>query len=69
MEPPGHVEYQDLREMFPEDVTLPDPDDEGCLWFAFASVPAGVPRLGLTVIERTFKQLARDYDGIATDPG
>jgi len=43
--------------------TIP-PSPSTCPWFAFAFVP----RLGLTVIERTFKQLARDYDGIAPDP-
>jgi hypothetical protein len=68
LEPPGHVEYDDLRAMYPDDVTLPDPDDRGCLWYTFASVPAGAPPFGASVIEQTFQQLARDYDGIALDP-
>lgn len=68
LEPPGHVEYDDLRAMYPDDVTLPEPDDQGCLWYTYASVPAGAPPLGSAVIGQTFQRLARDYDGIALDP-
>ena len=68
MEPPGHVEYDDLRAMYPDDVTLPDPDGQACLWYTCASVPAGVPSAGADIIGQVFRQLARDYDGIALGP-
>lgn len=66
VEPPGHVEYEDLRKMYPEEfVVLPQADDEGCLWFTTASVPAGAPPSGADVILETFRRLARAHEGIA----
>lgn len=67
VEPPGHVEYGDLREMYPEEFAgLPRADDEGCLWFTAASVPAGALASGAAdVILETFRRLARDHEGIA----
>jgi hypothetical protein len=68
VEPPGHVEYADLRKLYPGDIALPEPDDEGCLWHTIASVPAGVPSSGATVIAETFQRLADNYEGIALEP-
>jgi hypothetical protein len=68
MEPPGHVEYRDLRQLYPDDVALPQADDEGCLWYTTASVPAGAPAFGAQVIAETFHRLATDYDGVALEP-
>jgi hypothetical protein len=68
VEPPGHVEYADLRKLYPDDVVLPEPDDEGCLWYSTASIPAGAPSLSADVIETTFQRLADDYEGIALEP-
>ncbi|MBO0805046.1 MAG: hypothetical protein J2P25_18490 [Nocardiopsaceae bacterium] len=69
VEPPGHVERDDLLPHYPaEFIVLPDPDDEGCLWFTVASVPAGAPSSGADVIEEAFKRLARACEGIAIQP-
>jgi hypothetical protein len=69
VEPPGHVEADDLRELYPVDVALPDPDDEGCLWFTAASVPATAPGVSAQVIRETFRRLAEDHEGIEIEPG
>lgn len=69
VEPPGHVEHADLRTLIPDDVALPEPDDEGCLWYTTASVPAGSPELGAQVIRQAFQHLAEDHEGIALEPG
>jgi hypothetical protein len=68
VEPPGHVEYADLRPLYPDHIPLPEPDDEGCLWYTTASVPATAPALGAEVIAAAFQRLATDYDGIALEP-
>jgi hypothetical protein len=69
VEPPGHVEYDDLRKMYPDVfVVLPGPDDEGCLWFTAASVPAGSPSTGADVIWEVFQRLARVHEGTALRP-
>lgn len=69
VEPPGHIEHGDLRPMYPgELVVLPEPDDEGCLWFTAASVPAGAPPAGADVILEAFRRLARTHEGIALQP-
>lgn len=66
VEPPGHVEREDLREMYSEEsATLPEPDDEGCLWFTTASVPAGAAPASADAIGETFRRLAVTYQGIA----
>jgi hypothetical protein len=70
VEPPGHVEYDDLREIYPEEfVVLPAPDDEGCLWYTTASVPASALAVSADVIKQTFHRLAEDHEGIALEPG
>ena len=70
VEPPGHVEYADLRRLYPaDDVDLPEPDDEGCLWYTTASIPAGVASSGADMIEETFRRLADDYEGVSLGPG
>jgi hypothetical protein len=48
---------------------LPAPDDEGCLWYTAASVPAGAPAVSADVVEQTFRRLAEDHEGIALEPG
>jgi hypothetical protein len=68
VEPPGHVEAIDLKEMFADDVRLPHPDEQDCLWYTTANVPAGAPPLGADVIWRTFTRLAKAHHGIAIDP-
>jgi hypothetical protein len=68
IEPPGHVEAEDLRDMYPVAVALPEPDDEGCLWFTAASVPASAPGGSAQVIRETFRRLAEDHDGIEIEP-
>jgi hypothetical protein len=69
VEPPGHVEYADLRKLYPaDDITLPDPDDDGCLWHTVASLPAGAPPFGEAVITETFQRLAASYEGVALEP-
>jgi hypothetical protein len=69
VEPPGHIEADDLREMYAVDVALPDPDDEGCLWFTAASVPASAPGASAQVIRETFSRLAENHEGIEIEPG
>lgn len=65
--PPGHVEYDDLTEQYPQEfgIVLPEPDDEGCLWYTTAHVPAGAPSSGADVILEAFERLARTHEGIA----
>ena len=69
VEPPGHVEHADLRKLFPEDVALPEPDDEDCLWHTTARIPAGASSFGAEVIWKTFQCLAEDHEGVALEPG
>jgi hypothetical protein len=66
IEPPGHVEAADLEGMY-EDVVLPQPDDEGCLWLTVASVPAGAPAFGTDVISLTFRRLAATHHGVTVE--
>src|SRR5437763_16888657 len=40
VQPPGHVEAIDLTDDVGPDATLPQPDEEGCLWHCVANVPA-----------------------------
>jgi hypothetical protein len=68
VEPPGHIEAIDLADDVDEGVTLPQPDDEGCLWQAVANVPAGAPPIGAEIVLETFRRLAQDFHGIAVDP-
>jgi len=65
VEPPGHVEYAELRTLIADDVALPEPDEEGCLWHATARVPAGAPSAGAELIWTTFQRLADDHEGVA----
>jgi hypothetical protein len=67
VEPPGHVEAIDLDGSY-EDIVLPDPDEEGCLWYAVANIPAGAPPGSAEVIWLTFRRLAADHGGIAIEP-
>jgi hypothetical protein len=67
VEPPGHVEAVDLSDI-DRDGTLPQPDEDGCLWHTVASVPAGAPPISADVIWQTFRRLAESGDGIAIDP-
>jgi hypothetical protein len=67
VEPPGHVDHADLRKLFSDDIALPEPDDDGCLWHATASVPAGVASFGAMVIAETFRRLADHYEGAALE--
>jgi hypothetical protein len=69
VESPGHVEADDLREMYSLAVAFPEPDGEGCLWFTAASVPASAPRTSAHVIRETFRRLAEDHDGVEIEPG
>lgn len=67
VEPPGHVEAIDLKDI-DEDVTLPEPDEDGCLWYTVANVPAGAPPISADIIWQTFRRLAEAYHGVAIDP-
>jgi hypothetical protein len=67
LQPPGHVEAIDLKEIH-EGVTLPQPDDEDCLWHTVANIPAAAPPLSPDVIWQTFRHLAETHHGIAIDP-
>lgn len=67
VEPPGHVEYDDLRSMIDEETALPEPDDEGCLWHATARIPASGSPLGINAIWETFLRLAEAHDGVAIE--
>lgn len=66
VQPPGHVEAIDLKDIY-DGVTLPESDDEGCLWFAVANVPVGAPPISADVIWSTFRRLATDHGGLAVD--
>jgi hypothetical protein len=66
VEPPGHVEAIDLADSY-EDVVLPDPDGQGCLWFAAAHIPAGGPPGSAEAIWQTFCRLAAEHGGIAVE--
>ncbi|MBO0868667.1 MAG: hypothetical protein J2P15_08900 [Micromonosporaceae bacterium] len=66
VEPPGHVEAIDLTDL-DEDATLPQPDGEGCLWYAVANVPGGAPPISADIIWKAFLDLAQAYNGIAID--
>lgn len=67
IEPPGHVEAIDLAKIH-RDAALPQPDDEGCLWYTVAGIPAGAPPLSADVIQRTFQDLATTHHGIMIEP-
>lgn len=67
VEPPGHVEAADLAGTYGDEVELPRPDDEGCLWLTVASVPAGAPAFGADVIALTFHRLAEAYVGVTAE--
>ncbi len=67
VEPPGHVEAADLEGAY-EDVELPEPDEDGCLWYAVANVPAGAPPISADVIWLCFRRLAAAHHGVAVDP-
>ena len=69
MEPPGHVEAADLDGSYGDDVTLPEPDGDRCLWLTIANVPAGAPAGSAETARRAFEDLASRYDGIAATPG
>lgn len=70
VEPPGHVEYDDLVKMYPEEsAALPEPDTDGCLWFTAASVPAGASSSSADIIQETFRRLASAHEGIALPLG
>ena len=66
IEAPGHVEAADLADAYPG-LTLPEPDDEQCLWLSTASVPAGAPPGSADVARRVFSELADRYDGVAIE--
>ncbi len=68
VEPPGHVDAVDLAQDVGDGTTLPEPDAEGCLWFAVAAVPAGAPEISADIVHETFRRLALDFDGVAVDP-
>jgi hypothetical protein len=67
IQPPGHVEAIDLGDIH-HDITLPQPDDEGCLWHTVATIPASAPPHSADVIWQTFRHLAHAHHGIAIDP-
>jgi hypothetical protein len=66
VEPPGHVEAVDLNDTN-EDVMLPHPDEEGCLWQTIAVVPEGAAPISGDIIWQTFRRLAEAYHGVAID--
>jgi hypothetical protein len=68
VQPPGHVEAIDLTDDVGPDATLPQPDEDGCLWHTVANVPAAAPPISADIIWQTFLRLARGYEGIAVDP-
>lgn len=57
-----------MRELYAVDVDLPAPDDEGCLWFTTATVPASAPNGSAQVIRETFRRFAEDHEGIEIEP-
>lgn len=67
IEPPGHVDAADLYDEG-DQVTLPEPDDDGSLWLTVASIPAAAPSGSAEVAWRVFRDLASRYDGAAIDP-
>jgi hypothetical protein len=68
VQPPGHVEAIDLADDIGQDVALPQPDEEGCLWHTVANVPAAAPPISADIIWQTFRHLAEAYHGVAIDP-
>jgi hypothetical protein len=67
VEPPGHVEAIDLADLA-GDITLPEPDEEGCLWYTTANIPASAPPISADIIWQTFMRLAKAHHGVAIDP-
>jgi hypothetical protein len=67
VQPPGHVEATDLNDI-DQNVTLPQPDDEGCLWHTAANIPASAPPISADIIWQTFTRLAQAHHGAAIDP-
>jgi hypothetical protein len=67
VQPPGHVEAIDLNDLG-QGVTLPEPDEEGCLWYTTANVPASAPPISADIIWQTFTRLAKAHHGVAIDP-
>lgn len=68
VQPPGHVEAIDLTDDVGPDITLPQPDEDGCLWHAVANIPASAPPISADVIWQTFTRLAQAHRGVAIDP-
>lgn len=68
VQPPGHVEAIDLNDDIGPDVTLPQPDEEGCLWHTVANIPASAPPISADIIWHTFTRLAQAHHGVAIDP-
>jgi hypothetical protein len=68
VQPPGHVEAIDLTADIGPGITLPQPDEDGCLWHTVANVPAAAPAKSADIIWQTFRHLAQIYHGAAIDP-
>jgi hypothetical protein len=67
VEPPGHVEAIDLVDVVGSGVALPEPDEEGCLWYTAAVVPSAAASITADIIFDTFRRLAETYHGVAID--
>lgn len=68
LEAPGHVEAGDLRESYEDNVILPLPDDDQCLWLTTASIPLGAPPDSHDTACQSLAKLAARREGIAIEP-
>lgn len=68
LEAPGHIEHADAQEIYHDTTTLPEPDEQGCLWLTTASIPNSAPPPSKDVAWQLLRELAARFEGMTVEP-